>query len=100
IKGERHRAMMRTSTIFLAGAVALAACKGETVTKPDQQTLDDLEACRKAKDEKDKLIKALEENNARLMRNQGSGAEIVVTIEGNTLNVKPGKPGEVRPIDD
>jgi hypothetical protein len=35
------------------------------------------------------------------MRNQGSGAEIVVSIEGNALTVKPGKPGAPPPpIDD
>src|SRR5262249_961319 len=45
--------------------------------------------------------KAEEEENARLMREKGSGAEIVVTIEGNALTVKPPKPGEApRPIDD
>jgi hypothetical protein len=34
------------------------------------------------------------------MRGQGSGGEIVIAIEGNALTVRPGKPGEVRPIDD
>lgn len=80
--------------------VAVVGCKGETVVKPDPQTKADLEQCQKDKAEKDKLIKAVEEENARLLRNQGSGAEIVVSIEGNALTVKPGKPGEVRPIDD
>ena len=79
--------------------VAVVGCKGETVVKPDPQTLADLEQCRKDKEEKDKLIKAVEEENARLMR-QGTGAEIVVSIEGNALTVKPGVPGQVRPIDD
>lgn len=80
--------------------LALAACKGETVVKPDPQTQSDLDTCKKTLDEKDKLIKAEEEENARLMREKGSGAEIVVSIEGNSLTVRPGKPGEVRPIDD
>ena len=80
--------------------VAVVGCKGETVVKPDPQTKADLDQCQKDKAEKDKLIKAVEEENARLLRNQGSGAEIVVSIEGNALTVKPGKPGEVRPIDD
>jgi hypothetical protein len=93
---------MRSSTIailFVSG-FAVAACGKETVVKPDPQTQKDLDQCNKDKGEKDKLIKAVEEENARLMRNQGSGAEIVVSIEGNALTVKPGKPGEVRPIDD
>src|SRR5207253_9021335 len=34
-------------------------------------------------------------------REKGSGAEIVMSIEGNTLTVHPGKPGEApHPIDD
>jgi hypothetical protein len=90
--------MMRNAIAILL--VAVVGCKGETVVKPDPQTQADLEQCRKDKAEKDKLIKAVEEENARLLRNQGSGAEIVVSIEGNALTVKPGKPGEVRPIDD
>src|SRR4029077_20074243 len=64
------------------------------------QTQADLDQCRKDKAEKDKLIKAEEDENARLMREKGSGAEIVVSIEGNALTVKPGGPGEVHPIDD
>ena len=90
--------MIRNAIAILL--VAVVGCKGETVVKPDPQTQQELDNCNKDKGEKDKLIKAVEEENARLMRNQGSGAEIVVSIEGNALAVKPGKPGEVRPIDD
>jgi hypothetical protein len=104
--------MMRISKTRLGsvGAVAMAVaasvtlgatgCKGETVVKPDPQTKADLDACLASKTEKDKLCKSLEDENARLMREQGSGAEIVVAIEGTALTVKPGRPGEVRPIDD
>ncbi len=93
--------MMRIAMILSVSVLAaIGGCKGETVTKPDPQTQEALDQCNKDKAEKDKLIKAVEEENARLMRNQGSGAEIVVSIEGNALTVKPGKPGEVRPIDD
>ncbi len=93
--------MMRsTITILIVFGLAATGCKGETVVKPDPQTQKDLDDCKKNSAEKDKLVKAVEEENARLMRNQGSGAEIVVSIEGNALTVKPGKPGEVRPIDD
>src|SRR5688572_30777540 len=90
--------MMRNAIAILL--VAVVGCKGETVVKPDPQTKADLDQCQKDKAEKDKLIKAVEDENARLMRNQGSGAEIVVSIEGNALTVKPGQPGEVRPLDD
>ena len=88
---------------FLAAVMALgslAACKGEKVIQPDPQTKADLDQCLKDKAEKEKLIKAEEDENARLMREKGTGAEITVSIEGNALTVKPGKPGEVRPIDD
>jgi hypothetical protein len=87
-----------TIAILLTGAFALG-CKGETVVKPDPETVRELDVCKKTLDENKKLAQALQDENARLMR--GSGAsEIVVAIEGNALTVRPGKPGEVRPIDD
>src|SRR5690349_562858 len=92
------------ASIVLAGAstLAIVGCKGEKVIQPDPRTQEDLASCLKAKDEKDKLCKTLEDENARLLREKGSGAEIVVSIEGNLMTVKPAKPGEVRPpgIDD
>ena len=98
--------MTRTSivtclvTSLAALALGSSGCKGEKVIVPDPQTKADLDQCLKDKAEKDKLIKAEEDENARLMREKGSGAEIVVSIEGNALTVKPGGPGEVHPIDD
>jgi hypothetical protein len=92
--------MTRTHNAILLAALMAVACKGDKVIQPDPQTKADLDQCLKDKAEKDKLIKAEEEENARLMREKGSGAEIVVSIEGNALTVKPGAPGEVRPIDD
>src|SRR6188472_4429349 len=86
----------KSIVIFL---FAMAGCKGETVTKDNPDTVRDLDACKKTLEEKNKLVQALQDENASLMR-AGSGAEIVVTIEGNALTVHPGKPGEVRPIDD
>src|SRR5262245_34862495 len=76
----------------------LIGCK-ETVVKPDPETQRELDVCKKTLEEKGKLVQAVQDENARLMRN-GGGNEIVVAIEGNILNVKPGKPGEVRPIED
>src|SRR5215510_6924007 len=95
--------MARTPIVIVTLGVALgmaSGCKGEKVIQPDPQTQADLEKCLKDKAEKDKLIKAEEDENARLMREKSSGAEIVVSIEGNALTVKPGMPGDVRPIDD
>lgn len=94
--------MMRTSigTVLLIALAGAAGCKGETKYKPDPQTQADLDTCKKNLDAKDQLAKAEEAENARMMREQGSGAQIVVAIEGNALTVKPGAPGEVRPIDD
>ena len=97
--------MMRTSIVTTLAALAVtlgttAGCKGEKVIQPDPQTKADLEQCLRDKAEKDKLNKALGDENAALMREKASGAEIVVSIEGNALTVRPGVPGEVRPLDD
>ena len=97
--------MTRTQIVISLASLMMAlgtmsGCKGEKVIQPDPQTKADLDQCLKDKAEKDKLIKAEEDENARLMREKGSGAEIVVSIEGNALTVRPGKPGEVRPLDD
>jgi hypothetical protein len=87
-------------SLVLALTIAFGGCKGEKVIQPDPQTKAELEQCLKDKAEKDKLIRAEEDENARLMREKGTGTEIVVSIEGNALTVKPGLPGETRPIDD
>jgi hypothetical protein len=93
--------MTRTLITTLALAVTLAAgCKGEKVIQPDPQTKADLDQCLRDKAEKDKLNKALGDENANLMREKTAGGEIVVSIEGNALTVKPGQPGEVHPLDD
>lgn len=97
--------MRRTTNATILGTiltalVTLGAAGCKPKVEPDPQTKADLDQCVKDKAEKDKLIKAEEEENARLMREKGKGAEIVVSIEGNALTVKPGAPGEVRPLDD
>ena len=88
-----------TIVIFVFGALALG-CKGETVVKENPDTLIAIDVCKKTLEEKNKLVTAIQDENARLMRGQGSGGEIVVAIEGNALTVRPGKPGEYRPVDD
>lgn len=103
--------MMSTSKTKLVSVAAvlgvallssLVGCKEKKVIQADPQVKADLDACVAAKGEKEKFCKSLEDEVARLNREKGSGAsEIVVSIEGNALTVKPGKPGEpARPIDD
>jgi hypothetical protein len=70
----------------------LVGCKGETVTKIDPQTQADLDKCKKDKDDLDAYKKKLEAENAQLLQ-KGSGAEIVVTIEGELMKVKAPQQG-------
>jgi hypothetical protein len=95
--------MTRTSIVLLGCVLASSACKGDTVVKDTPQTLAELETCKRSVDEKDKLIKAEEAENATLMRGSGSGSgggEIVVSIEGNNMVVKPAAAGVIHPVDD
>jgi hypothetical protein len=96
--------MTRTSIVTSLAALMMAlgttsGCKGEKVIQPDPKTQADLDLCLKNKAEKDKLIKDEEEENARLMREKAKSTDVVVTIEGNALTVKPGKPGDELPLD-
>lgn len=93
---------MRTITMsaLLASTIAAAGCKGEPKTVPDPQTVSELENCKQAAADKDKLIAQLKDENAQLMMKAGSGAEIVVAIEGNALTVKPYSGPGTPPIDD
>jgi hypothetical protein len=84
-------------TIAIVLLVTLGACKGDPVIKPDPQTSQDLDACKKTLAEKDKLIKAEEDENARLMREKTTGGEIVITAENNILTIKPSAPGQATP---
>jgi hypothetical protein len=94
------RTSIATALTVLVTLGTVAGCKGDKVIQPDPKTQADLDQCLKDKAEKEKLIKSEEDENAALMREKSSGKEIVVAIEGNLLTVKPGAPGEVRPIDD
>ena len=94
------RTSIATTLTVLVTLGTVAGCKGDKVIQPDPKTQADLDQCLKDKAEKEKLIKSEEDENAALMREKSSGKEIVVAIEGNLLTVKPGAPGEVRPIDD
>ena len=95
--------MTRTSIAIAIVVSALAlGCKGEKVIQPDPKTLDDLTTCQKNLGEKDKLVAALQEENAKLKLEGGSASEVAVTFDGSCdkLTVRPPKPGEVRPVDD
>lgn len=87
-----------TIMILLSGALALG-CKGKTVVQQDEGLQREVEVCKQTLEETKKLAQALQDENARLMRASG-GSEIVVALEGNLFTVRPGKPGETRPIDD
>jgi hypothetical protein len=90
--------MMRPSIAYLIAACTLAGCKGDTVTKPDPQTVQDLQNCQQTLAEKDKRIAALQDQNAELMRKQ-AGGEILVTIEGSNIKVQPYKGPGTPPLD-
>lgn len=87
--------------LLALGGVLAAGCKGETKTVPDPRTVEDLAKCQEANAQKDKLIASLTDEKAQWMREKGSntGNEIVVSIEGNVLTVKPGPVGVVPPLD-
>jgi hypothetical protein len=99
---------MRTSAVSsfvslsVIAALLATGCKGETVVKDNPQTLDELERCKKNGEEQAKLVKALEDEKARLAMNQapppGEG-EIMVTIENDILVVKPPGNGSVPKVD-
>jgi hypothetical protein len=88
--------MTRKSIVIFLFAVM--GCKGETVVKDNPDTVRDLDACKKTLDEKGKLVQALQDENASLMRGGGAN-EVVVSIEGNLFTVHAGKPG-APPIDE
>jgi hypothetical protein len=89
--------MMRKSIVLLG---LLVGCKGETITKDKPETLQALDVAQKTLEEKNKLIAALQAENARC---GSGGGEIVVAIEGNLMTVKSGGGGGGTPtprIDD
>jgi hypothetical protein len=103
ITGRGSASTSRRSSIGLAAlAIAVvAACKGgEKVVEVDTpQTKKALEDCLQVQKDQKQLISSLQEENTQLQTKQTS-SEILVTIEGTALTVKPAKPGEVRPVDD
>ncbi len=104
----RHSSRIVSSSLaslLVIGALgsALAACKGDTVIKPDPKTQSDLDQCTKDKQALTDYKKQLEASNIELQNKAGTGSagEIVVSIEGTALTVRPAKQGDpVHPIDD
>jgi len=93
--------MRRSPLVALTVVTSLVAgCGKEKVIQVDPQTKMDLDQCLKDKAEKDKLNQSLLDDKARMERETPKTGEIVVSIEGDLIKVKPGKPGEYRPIDD
>ena len=81
-----------TAAICLGVGVLAVGCKGSVETKVDPQTKTDLDNCNKNLADKDALVKTLRDDNANLMRNQGSGGgEILVTYENDILKIKANK---------
>jgi hypothetical protein len=78
------------------GAVTACKTKKELVDRPE--TLDLLKKCQDNSEENKKLIASYEAEIRRLEQKGGAG-EVIVTIEGDALTVKPSGPGKVSPID-
>jgi hypothetical protein len=96
--------MIRTPSAVLLSllAASLAGCKGKEGVKPDPEVAEvakQLADCKRDKEEKDKLIGMLQDENAKLQVKKGGG-DIVVTIEGGNMVVKAGQPGGVLPVDE
>jgi hypothetical protein len=79
--------------------LCFAACKGKTVYKDSQQTIDTLGACKQQRDQLSKDNRTLADQLAGLERDQ---VPIVVAFEGDVLTVRPhhGGGGHGPPIDD
>ncbi len=79
----------RLSLVLGLAAVLASGCKGETVYQDTPDTLAKLKACESEKDQKASLIKQYEDQIATLQRAPTTPGDIVVTIEGTALTVKP-----------
>jgi len=78
--------------------LCFAACKGSTVYKDSQQTLDNLDACKKQRDQLRTDNRTLADQLAQMERDQ---VPIVVDIQGDALTVRPHHGGGHGPaIDD
>jgi hypothetical protein len=97
--------MKPASSVALFTAVAfLAACKGETKYKDTSETLAALDLCKKQRDDQKTLNDQYAARITELEAKAGQGGDLVVTIEGDALTVKPraggGGGGGGAPVDD
>lgn len=92
----------RLPVILTAAAVLAAGCSGKTEVRDNPDTLAKLKSCETERDNKASLIKQYEDQIAQLQRATPAGGEILVTIEGTALSVKPHTGGGTgpAPIDD
>ena len=85
--------MIRQSLVLVLSLAV--GCKGETKIQDNPQTKADLDACLTAKADKEAMNAKLLDENAKLLKGntQNASSEIVVTIQGDVLTVKPGGGG-------
>jgi hypothetical protein len=89
------------SILVLSLGLGAGACKGSTVYKDSQDTLDKMSSLQKQLDAQKAQIQQLSDANAACERDKGTGGELAFVIEGDLLKIKPGKPGASHPgIDD
>ena len=92
----------RSTALFTAVAF-LAACKGETKYKDSDETLAALDLCKKQRDDQKTLNDQYAARITELEAKSGQPGDVVVTIEGDALTVKPrtgGGGGGAPPVDD
>jgi len=83
---------MKASAAIVLALVCVVGCKGETKYKDSNETLAKLDNCNKQLTAKDDLIKSYADKQAELEATL-KNSEIVVTIEGDALTVRPGHNG-------
>jgi hypothetical protein len=84
----------------IALAVASTACKGSTVYKDSQDTLDKMSALQKQLDAQKAQIQQLTDENAACQRDKAGTGELAFVIEGDMLKIKPGSHSSTPGIDD
>ncbi len=87
--------MIRQPLAFALVSCLVVACKGETKTVENPTTKADLEACKTALADKTAMNTKLLDENATLLKGntQNAPSELVVTIQGDVLTVKPNGSG-------
>jgi len=86
---------MKPIALLVVSCVVLGGCKGETKIQDNPQTKADLDTCTAALADKTAMNTKLLDENATLLKGntQNAPSELVVTITGDVLTVKPGATG-------